>query len=114
MRKIALMILIFALIGCVGLQLPPEAQRVISVNSTTGCEFIKDMYLETPPDITPESLTYSLQWHTYKAGGDSYRIISQVKTTNIIAPFLKTNPTYENKMGETAMTTHFEILKCQP
>jgi len=36
MRKIALMILIFALIGCVGLQLPPEAQRVISVNSTTG------------------------------------------------------------------------------
>lgn len=114
MRKVALVILIFAWIGCAGLQLPPEARRVISVNSTTGCEFIKDMYLETSPEITPESLTYSLQWHTYNAGGNAYRIISQVKTSHITGQFLRKFPPEANHTDASAMTTHFEILKCKP
>jgi len=106
-RKIALVILVFALIGCAGLQLSPEAQRVISVTNTTGCQFIKDMYIET---YYPESLTYTLQWHTYNAGGDAYQIISQVKFTNFPGPFSKKF----SMSDEKAMTTHFEIYKCKP
>jgi len=106
MRKIALVILIFAVIGCAGLKLPPEAQHVISVNSTIGCEFIKDMYIVTPTEITPESLTYTLQWQTYNAGGDAYLIISQLKT-------LKIGGRASNGPGEE-LTTHFAIYKCEP
>jgi len=105
MRKIALVILVFALIGCAGLQLPPEAQRVLSIQDTTGCQFIKDMYIETPLELPPESLTYTLQWQTYNAGGDAYLIISQLKTLKIRG--LALDP------GEE-LTTHFAIYKCEP
>jgi len=101
MRIIALVILVFALIGCAGLQLSPEAERVLSIQDTTGCQFIKYMYLQTSPALTPESLTYSMKWQTNNAGGNAYRFISQVKTSS-------------PRGGENSMTTHFEIYKCKP
>lgn len=114
MKKIALAILISACVGCAGLQPPPEAQRVIPVNSTRGCRFIRDMYLRTSPDTTPEMLHSSLQWHTYKAGGDAYRILSQVRNFDALGPFSRRLSPEPNLMGESAITTHFEILKCNP
>ncbi len=115
MRTMALVILAAALlIGCAAMQLPPEAQRIISVDSRAGCQFVKDMYLQTAPDLTPEALHYSLQWHTHKSGGDAYRILSQVRNFEVHSPFARRFSTGGNLMGENALTTHFEILKCKP
>jgi len=105
MRKIALVILVFTLIGCAEMQLSSEAQRVVPVSGgTTGCQFIKDIYIET----YPEALTYTLQWYTYNAGGDAYKIISQVPSTRGLGAFAETF------YNENAMTIHFEIFKCKP
>lgn len=114
MRAMVLVILAAALIGCAAMQLPPEAQRIISVDSREGCRLLEDMYLQTAPDITPEALHYSLQWHTYKSGGDAYRILSQVRNFDVQSPFARRFLTGGNLMGENALTTHFEILKCKP
>jgi len=105
MKKIAPVILMLVLIGCAELRLSPEAQRVMSVQDTMGCQFIKELYIET----YPESLTYSLQWHTHRAGGNAYRIISQVRFSTIPGLFSK-----NISLEERALTTHFEIYNCKP
>jgi len=108
MRKIALVIWIVALMGCAELQLSPEAQHVLSIQDTTGCEFIKEMYIDTDryDEMHPEPLADSLKWYTHKAGGNAYRIISQVeRSTNFERNF--------SRRGKP-VTTHIEIYKCKP
>ncbi len=105
MRRIVLVMLVFSLIGCASLQLAPEAQRILPVSDPAECRFIKEMYIET----YPETLTYSLQWNTHHAGGDAYRILSQVRFSHVLAPF-----SLRPSNDERVMTTHFEIYKCKP
>ena len=107
MRKIAAVIWIFALIGCAELQLSPEAQQVRLIQDTTECQFIKEMYITTNryDETNPDPWINSLKWQTYHAGGNAYKIISQVEIgPNVGARLPKGKP----------VTTHIEIYKCQP
>jgi len=108
MRKIALVIWIFALIGCAGhLQLSPEAQHVRLIQDTTGCQFIKEMYIDTNryDETNSDPWINSLKWQTYNAGGNAYKIISQVE----IGPNVGDRLPPKGK----PVTTHIEIYKCK-
>ena len=104
MRKnlclVAVMFGIIVLSGCSGKwawspQLSPEQQQISSVSDTSKCSFIKAAYVEV---AAPSRLNYFVTLNTYKAGGDSYKIIST---------------STEKVSGFNLMQVNFEIYKCR-
>lgn len=95
MKKIIVVCLLVGVMGCAGVQLTPEMQRITSVTDPAKCQFIQNMVITTQPH---NMMTY-LQYNTGVAGGDSYKIVATTPQS-----LLSRND---------AVMTNFEIYKCR-
>lgn len=100
MRKIIVVCLLLAVMGCGGVQLTPEMTRIASLNDPAGCKHLADMVVFTRPD----DLLQSLQYKTSTAGGDSYRVTSS--ESHQVQSLVGLN-------RHDVATTTFEIYKCR-
>ena len=87
--------MVVALVGCAGVKLTPEMQRITSVTDTAKCQFIQNMVITTQP----HNMMRYLQYNTATTGGDSYKIIA-------------TTPQSLMARNDVVQTS-FEIYKCR-
>ena len=94
MKKIIVICLLVALVGCGGLKITPESQAVSSVSDTSQCKFVTSQFMQA----MPYNMIQGVQQNALNAGGDSYKIISTSSTKS---------------MGLDMVQVNFEIYKCR-
>lgn len=95
MKKIVVVCLLLAVMGCAGVQLTPEMTRITSVTDPAKCQYIGNFTVTTEPY---DMMRY-IQYNTGVFGGDSYKILAStpMRIGNI----------------DGFLATSFEIYKCK-